>query len=350
MKILSYSPQTFNRTNQQSKLHDINLYNRLINHNFSKESFLVDRTQSIPHFLDIDYSYAPIPSNSNFNLNLNTIVKNRCIELLSMGKQINVAWSGGIDSTFVLLSLHHYADDPDQVRVYGTYNSIIESGDLFDRFIKNKMHYSIRVNSSIENNFIQEDCIYVTGNMANQLFVPGLTYNKSRDVLLDFKDKFTAVHDRYNENLLRMADLSYKDVLTDECLEFITPSILNSPRSINTLQDLRWYILFNYKWYDVLTSWLICLDKNRCNRIHAFFNTDEFQLWSIHNKEPITKVGDYSDERWQLKEAISNYIGDSSYCINKKKVTSVLSTIPNNWLYLLNDYNNVFIRNEYGND
>jgi hypothetical protein len=344
MKIISYNPATFSQTKQQENLKDITVYNRLMNNNFSKLSFLVDRTKSIPHFLDIDYSYSPIPVNTNTCLDFNTITKNRCLELLSLGKQINVAWSGGIDSTFVLFSLYHYANDPDQIKVYGTYNSIIESGDLFDRFIKNKMRYSIKTNHLAINNFTEQDCIYVTGAMSNQLFTPGLSYNRNRDILLKYKDKFDeGEQDKYNEDLARMADKCYKDVLTDECLEFLTPSILSSPKTINTLQDLRWYTLFNYTWYSVLTNCLIGLDKDTSSRVHAFFNTDEFQLWSINTKDPVTKTGDYSDERWQLREAISDYTGDTYYSTHKKKFTSVLSPIPHNWLYLLNDHTNVFI-------
>jgi hypothetical protein len=332
MKILSYSPQTFNRT---AKLDDINLYNRLMKHNFSKDSFLVDRTQSIPHFLDIDYSYAPIPTNPNFNLDLNTIIKNRCLDLLSTGKQINVAWSGGIDSTFVLLSLHHYANDPEQVRVYGTYNSIIESGDLFDRFIKNRMKYSIKVNTHASSNFTDKDCIYVTGSMSNQMFIPGLHYSPNRDCVLCFKDTW---------NIYNSFDKPYKDVLTEDCLQFLTPCIINSPKIIDTIQDLRWYILFNFTWYNVLTNTLVGLDKDTANRVHAFFNTGDFQSWAIYNNDIATKTGDYSDERWQLREAITEYTGDSYYSNNKKKFTSVLSPMPNNWLYLLNDYSNVYIK------
>jgi len=334
MKIISYNPETFNLTNQQSKLNDTNLYNWLVNHNFSKDTFLVDRTQSIPHYLDIDYSYSPIPSNPNFSLDLNTIVKNRCIELLSTGKQINVAWSGGIDSTFVLLALHHYASDSDQVKVYGTYNSIIESGDLFDRFIKDRMPYSIKVNTTASNNFIGKDCIYVTGAMSNQLFTQSLLHSK-RDSILQFKDNYCV------ENTL---DNFYKDVLTDDCLEFLEPSILQIPRKIYTIQDLRWFMNFNFSWYNVLTSALLGLDKDTASRVHAFFNTEDFQLWAIYNNDVSTKTGDFSDERWQLREAITEYTGDSYYSNNKKKFTSVLSPIPHNWLYLLNDYTNVYIK------
>ena len=333
MKIISYNPETFNLTNQQSKLNDTNLYNWLVNHNFSKDTFLVDRTQSIPHYLDIDYSYSPIPSNPNFSLDLNTIVKNRCIELLSTGKQIYVAWSGGIDSTFVLLALQHYANDPDQVMVYGTYNSIIESGDLFDRFIKDRIPYSLKVNTPASNNFSSKDCIYVTGAMSNQLFTQSLLRSK-RDSILEFKDEYSV------GNTL---DYPYTDVLTDSCLEFLEPSILNIPRKIDTIQDLRWFMNFNFSWYNVLTSTLIGLDKDTANRVNAFFNTDEFQLWAIYNNDVATKTGDYSDERWQLREAITEYTGDSYYSNNKKKFTSVLSPTPNNWLYLLNDYTNVYI-------
>jgi len=333
MKILSYSPQTFSQTNQQSKLNDINLYTRLMENNFSKDTFLVDRTQSIPHFLDIDYSYSPIPVNPNFKLDLNTIVKNRCLELLSTGKQIVVAWSGGIDSTFVLLALQHYANDPKQVTVYGTYNSIIESGDLFDRFIKDRMSYSIKVNTTASNNFTNKDCVYVTGAMSNQLFTQSLLHSK-RDYILKFKDGYSV------ENTL---DSFYKDVLTDSCLEFLELSILKIPRKIHTIQDLRWFMNFNFSWYNVLTSTLIGLDKDTADRVHAFFNTEDFQLWAIYNTDVATKTGDYSDERWQLREAITEYTGDSYYSNNKKKFTSVLSPTPHNWLYLLNDYTNVYI-------
>ena len=72
MKIVNYNPILFEQTNQHSKLADINLYKKLMSYNFSKDNFLVDRTQSISHFLDIDYSYAPIPVSDNFDLDFNS--------------------------------------------------------------------------------------------------------------------------------------------------------------------------------------------------------------------------------------------------------------------------------------
>jgi hypothetical protein len=343
MTIINYNPTAFEDNLNQHFIKDINLYNTLMYHNFGKLSCLVDRTQSIQHFLDIDYSYCPIPKDPNFNLDFYTITKNRCIELLSLGKQINVSWSGGLDSTYVLFSLYEYANDKSQIKVYGTYNSIIESGDLFDRFIKNKINYTITPNYSSFTKYSEDNCIYVTGSMSNQLFTPGLSYNKTRDCILEFKaGDISGVQDESNDFLIKNAEEPYINLLTDRCLEFLTSSILNSPKPIHTLQELRWYCLFNYTWNSVSTNSFVGLKKHKIERIYSFFNTNEFQLWSIHNKDPVTKTGDYTDERWQIRETISEYIKDSYFSKNKKKFTSVMSPLRSNWLYLSNDYSTFF--------
>jgi len=335
MKILNYSP--FNYTeNVEYSLTDTSVYHKLISRNFSKDYFLYDRTNSIPHFLDIDETYSPIPNIcTTERLDFYSITRERCLELLSYNKPINVCWSGGLDSTYVLLSLYNFADNKDQIKVYATYNSILESGDLFDKHIKNKINSTFRVNSPAEYNFISDnDELFVTGLMSNQLFIPGLSYNKNRDNILFFKDGF---------DIVNSADKDYREVLTEDCVEFLYPAILKSYKQINTTQELRWYINFNFTWYNVLTYPLIGLDKNRCNRIHSFFNSDKFQIWSMTNQDIVTKTGDYSDERWQIREIISNYIGNNNYAFTKKKRTSVISPQPHNWLYLLNNYTNIYL-------
>lgn len=346
MNILNYNATAFEEIKNQSLIKDISVYNRWKNNDFGTSVCLIDRTQSIPHFLDIDYSYCPIPTNNNFNLDFHSVTKNRCIELLSLGKQINVSWSGGIDSTYVLFSLYNYANDKSQIKVYGTYNSIIESGDVFDRFIKNRINYKIQPNhTSFSRSKYNDtnDCIYVTGSMANQLFIPGLLFNKKRDNILKLKNyEFNGIHEVYNETLANIANMSLETVLTDDCLEFLEPLILNSTKKINTIQELRWYLNFNCYWYNVLTNAYIGLEKDKINRIHAFFNTDEFQLWAMTNKDLDTKTGDYSDERWQIREVISEYIGNTQFSKNKKKFTSVMSPLGSNWLYFSSDHTTTF--------
>jgi asparagine synthetase B (glutamine-hydrolysing) len=102
----------------------------------NKHNTVYDRTGHLPHYLNMDPKHTMPGKVDGFNKTFWEITVNRAKELLSIGKPINVLWSGGLDSTYILFVLKHFANDPEQVRVFGTYNSIIESGDLFDRRIK----------------------------------------------------------------------------------------------------------------------------------------------------------------------------------------------------------------------
>ena len=64
----------------------------------------------------------------------------------------------------------YYANDLSQISVIGTYGSILESGSMFDKCIKNKVSYDINVNTKYM--IDSDDSIFVTGMMGNQLFGP----------------------------------------------------------------------------------------------------------------------------------------------------------------------------------
>lgn len=316
-----------------NNLEIVELYNK---NNFSVSKLMFDRTESIQHYLKVTNSHKLSTIPPTYNLSFNENVEKRCKELLSLGKLINVSWSGGIDSTFVLFSLYHYAEDKDQIKVYGTYNSIIESGYLFDRYIKDNFEYTITTNPLQKYSYeCPDDEIFVTGGMGNQLFYFETKYSEFRDSCLKFKNPDLTLSD--------MAEEPLEKILEESNYEFFYPAIKNSPRKIETLQDMRWYISFNFTWNSVLYNPYIQLDKPTIKKIHAFFDTQDFQNWSIVNKEPQTKTGDYSDERWQMREMITEYTGDSFYSKNKKNETSVLTKPDQSWFFLLDDYSNIHL-------
>ncbi len=205
--------------------------------------FFYDRSGTIPHYLNIDGSKSPIPKSDNFNLSFAEVVEKRAKELLAIGKPINVSWSGGLDSTFILFTLHHYANDKSQIKVYGTYNSIIESGHMFDKYIKNNFRYDIHTNTSYDNNYktIPDDEIVVSGSPGNDIFykdvgTAGLLPVNKYDGWMVFRDPSRGVY--------HYADSPYEKVLADSNLEFLEDFIKKSPRKIETLQDLRWWVCF----------------------------------------------------------------------------------------------------------
>jgi hypothetical protein len=336
MKILSYNSPVVHNLLENRKLpvqflskNWEDIYNNSIKNGFSSNYFMYDRTGAIPHFLNIDESHSQIPT-GKLTKSFSEVAQERAKYLISLGKQINVSWSGGLDSTFVLFCLYHYAEDKSQINVYGTYNSVIESGYMFDRYIKNRISYTIKVNSDNKNNYNPND-LYVTGQPSNLLFQPSLPYKSSRDTILKIPN---------TEFITKNADKDYVEILEDSVVKFIQPSVAKIERKIKTLQELRWFINFNFCWHSNAYHHNIGINSQN---VIPFFQTDDFQRWSIYNTDTPTKLGDYTDERWQIRELISEFTGDNLYAKNKRKNLSVLSSVDQNWLFLLNDYSNIYL-------
>jgi hypothetical protein len=319
------------------------------NFNFYKKfpttgKFFYDRSGTIPHYLNVDSAKSPIPSADNFNLSFADVVEKRAKELLALGKPINVSWSGGLDSTFILFTLKHYANDPSQIKVYGTYNSIIESGHMFDKYIKNTFRYNIHTNQSYEDNYkdIPDNEIILTGAPGNDIFYKDIGTSTSSPI--NKYDAWMLFRNPVENPIFVYADQPYEKVLEDDILEFLEEFVKKSPRKIETVQDLRWWVCFCFNWYTTLNNCSIGVGPEIAKNIYSFYDTDDFQLWSMYNKDPTTKVGDYSDDRWQLREMIAEYTGDNFYATKKQNFLSVISTFGTNWLFLLDDYSNVYVK------
>jgi len=303
---------------------------------FNCKKFLFDRSGNTPHYLNVENN-CQIPDATGFNMSFNEVAEKRAKELLNLGKPINVSWSGGIDSTFVLFTLYNYANDKSQIKVYGTYNSIIESGDLFDKNIKNTFKFNINTNTSYDKNYTNDkDEIYVTGSMGNNIFYQDLSYNLP-DTWMQFKNPVENAIEKY-------ADSCYENVITEDTVSFLYKSIKSSQRKIETLQDLRWWIQFAFNWHIVKYNTSIELSKDKVSKIHGFFGSEDFQKWSINNKDVPTKKGDFSDERWQMREMIDFYTGNTNYSKYKKNAVSTISPYTPDWLFLLNDYSNIYLQ------
>jgi hypothetical protein len=317
---------------------DAVLFNNYEKFGLNKSSMQYDRSGALPHFLKISPGLHPMPARvENYNKSFYDVAEERAKELVSLNKPINVMWSGGIDSTFVLFMLKQYANDPEQIRVYGTYNSIIESGNLFDKKIKDNFIYNIKVNSLNRFNF-ETDGIYVSGQLSNNLFGPQ-------------DDDFS--HRHLNQpggfhTIVGTLETVYDPIeraLDPEFLEFFDDLIKASPRPIETVADFRWYCQFNLGWYTNCYYNKIQLTPNKVNNIYAFFDTEEFQKWAISTKEPFTKTpGDISTHRWQIKEVLAEQFGVEHYAKYKAKRNSVFNAFDPSWLFLLENYENLYLK------
>jgi hypothetical protein len=311
-----------------------NLFHNYDKFGLNKHNAVYDRTGNLPHYLNMSPGLHPMPKvEDNYNKSFFEITEKRCKELLSLDKRIEVMWSGGLDSTYILFMLHHFANDKDQVRVYGTYNSIIESGDLFDRRIDGKIKHNIKV--SCRNDFkYQNDSVYVSGMCGNQLFGPTDNMFATGGAAMFHHTLGTA------ETIYE----SYEKHIDPELLEFLDPIIKTSPRKIETVADLRWYCIFNLDWYTAIYEHRVMLDPWRASNIHGFFDSIDFQSWAINTKEPFTKIkGNANTHRWQMREVLRDLIGEQHYAEHKDKKISNFGITEENWILLLEGNHTVYM-------
>lgn len=318
-----------------SEQFNFNIFDKYEEFGLNDHNMVYDRTNVLPHWLNIKKDLHPMPQkDDSFNKSFFEIAEIRAKELLSLQKPINVLWSGGIDSTFILFILKHFANDPDQVRVYGTYNSIIESGDLFDRKIKNNFKYKIKVATSNAFNYkVDEDSIFVSGMCGNQLFGPTDNYFSNSNQAM-FHHKFgtpDTIYESYEKNIDR------------KVLEFLQPLIDSSPKKLETVNDIRWYCIFNLDWYTAIYEHKTHVGPEVASKVYGFFDSIQFQEWAINTKEPFTKIkGNPNTHRWQMRQVLDELFGEKHYAWNKDKKISNFTRNDQSWLFLLSDLNNVY--------
>lgn len=316
-----------------SESFSLELFQTYQKYGLDNNNMIFDRSGVLPHYLNIPLVHTMPSKVDGYNRSFFEISEKRCKELLALGKPINVMWSGGIDSTYILFMLRHFANDPDQVRIYGTYNSILESGDMFERRLSKEFKHIIKVSAGSELNFI-EDGIFVSGMCGNQLFGPTDNYFSTSPKAM-FHHQFGTPETIYEP---------YEKNVSEHMLEFLQPIIDASPRKIETVNDLRWYCIFNLDWYTALYEHKVLLGAERANRIHGFFDSYDFQEWAVNTKEPFTKVrGEPNTHRWQMREVLDELFGESYYAKNKDKKISTFSILDSHWLFVFDDMETMFL-------
>lgn len=307
------------------------LFNKYRKFGMDRGNMVYDRSGILPHYINIKSDLHPIPKVESFNKSFEDVVRERSLELLSRNKKIKVIWSGGIDSTLALFALMHYANDLSQISVVGTYGSILESGSMFDKCIKNKVSYDININTKYM--IDSDDSIFVTGMMGNQLFGPTNEHsNNGTEKVTRFQHIIGSIDTMYEP---------YDRVLPEDLLEFLKPCIEASQRKIETIFDLRWYCNFNFDWY---TNDFELTQKLPYNVTEHFFNTVDFQKYVLTTKDPFVKIpNDPLTHRWVMRDLIAEYSGDINYARNKKKGTSTFAIVNPTWSFLLENHTRVLV-------
>lgn len=326
---------------------------------------LIDRNRyvTMPYRYKV-YDGFDIPKNlDNFNLTYEECCIKRALELDQLSKQLNkpitIFYSGGIDSTAVLVSFMKILDSHDlknRVRVAMTPQSICENVSFFYEHIRTKCTI---VTSETYTTMMDGSSLIVGGECNDQLFGSDIL---SKLVKYSDGDK---LHDRYSRDYIVSWFSKFMSVdAANKWFDVLDEQIRNSaPCEVTSNFHFFWWYNFCYKWQFVYFRFLAFIDPSLRSLVnqnfidtyyHHFFNSTDFQKWSMlnHDKKMTTEWTSY---KLESKKFIFDYNKDEIYLKNKIKIGSlynlmikkiVTKAITDDYVFLDNiDLNEFYVPN-----
>jgi hypothetical protein len=325
MKTIDYTASKVSNINYKLGIYDDTTRDFLNNTAFWFSQ--IDRTQSFnvgPKCKIIE----PLPK-GNETRTLEELCDIRARSLIAENKPIAVYWSGGIDSTLVLVSLLKAGVPFDQLTVVLSSFSIVEYKSFYNNHIKDKLNVR-KVGPSIYP-YIKTNELIVTGEHGDQVFGSdnaGLYKN-------DFDNLFT---ETWQEGFRRRV----KSNKADEILE---PLMKKAPFEIKNAFDGYWWYNITCKWQHVslrMTSHMKDIPAF-LSVVRHFFNTPEFQLWSMNeqNHRTLKIKNTWNSYKFEAKRLIREFDGNEDYEREKLKIGSLPTYIVKPFIFLFEDYTRI---------
>lgn len=294
---------------------------------------------STPWQATYDHHY-PMPELKFVDYQLHDLFDKRAIEVFEFAKQQNkriaLMWSGGIDSTAVLVSFMKNLSESDLkiIDIVMSTESIVENFEFFKKYISGKFNYIQLLDFDMCNETL-EKYILVHGDPGDAVFGPSLPafrhLVKDNQHLLPFKDNQHLMASFFDRDQSINADPEfgswYVNRITENLLEV-------APENVKTIADWWWWHYVNFKWATAIVRPFMHLRKDYKKAIdrkhhadyarYSYFNTDEFIQWSYSNLqyhfEHVHK--DRAGIKLEAKRYIFEFDHNRSYADHKIKVAS----------------------------
>ncbi|NJM09931.1 MAG: hypothetical protein HC883_03300 [Bdellovibrionaceae bacterium] len=211
----------------------------------------------------------------------------RASDLLKLKKdRYYISYSGGIDSTVAIVSILRTwpAEDLKKITILMSHQSIEENPTFFDQHICQFpfRHYVLGISEQL----IEENALLVSGELGDQLF--------GSDILMSACEAFgdQVLREDYRIAAPKILDLVLRrraDKAGRPIFDHFHPIVEECPFPIRTSHDFFWWYNFTQKWQHVRYRFLEMIDWNLDARygshVQTFFDSVDFQLWSLENHD-----------------------------------------------------------------
>ena len=325
---------------------------------FNLDVVIIDRTEVIKTPIQTQ-SLFPVPTLVPTTKTYEDICNERASELLakadSLGTRLNVLYSGGIDSTLIMVSLLKNASPVQKKNI----TVLLSDHSIFENPVFYKNHILGKLDVKPSGNFasiLGTDAVFVTGEHNDQLFGSDMVAKLVRD----FGEE--SIHVPYDRRFFSrfFNGLINEPTMNSFYLELFEKLCNRAPIPIKSNFEVLWWINFSLKWQAVFMRILMyTTERNISNitadyiktRYYTFYGTDEFQLWSLNNLDKRIK-NTWKSYKWVCKDIIYRYTKDAEYRDNKVKAGSLVKLMIGSGSYnfadtSLNFYNELPIEAYY---
>jgi hypothetical protein len=271
---------------------------------------------------------------------LSDLLDRRACELLTDQRKIAVMWSGGIDSTCVLVSLIKNTSDLTRLVVYCNNNSIVENPEFYKNFLVGKIECRETASLDVTDDFIKShillhgdpgDCLYGPSMLMYRHLIPDgqhlLPWKSNRDLIARGINEF-----RNRPTLNTKSEAGFADWYIAKVNNNIEEV---GTYTINTIADWWWWHYFNLKWEFSILRPLYGSRQNRRAAIRqdslasfirtTFYNTEYFQNWSYTNLSKLCL--DPSRHKSDAKQYIFELDHNELYFQTKRKTESIAHNV-----------------------
>lgn len=280
------------------------------------------------------YTTSHIPKDlTNFNLSYEDCCMQRAQELIDLSRKLNkpitVFYSGGIDSTVIIVSFMKLLDKHElksRIRVAMTVDSISENVNFYYDYIRTNCTI---ISSEAYSSMMDGSSITVGGECNDQLF--------GSDILSGIYTTANAdkLHDKYNRTfIVDWMSKSMSPEYANKWFDLLDEQIRNSaPCEVHSNFHFFWWYNFCFKWQFVYFRMLAFMDVNLRHLInesfmetyyHHFFASDNFQKWSMLNHDK-KLLDDWRSYKLESKKFIYEYNKDEDYLHEKIKRGSLFN-------------------------
>lgn len=258
----------------------------------------------------------PIPTKSDTSLT--DIIDKRACDLIAQGS-IAAQWSGGVDSTTMVLALMKNGVSKEDLVILHDSASVEEYPEFYKKFKGEGWNFKevkswIPTLSNIDTNVI------TNGWCADQLF-GSVFFHTDPSVY------FTPI-----QELIQNQSVQGVSCTADQCAE-LYEAIHDYGKNtfdvdLQIAAELGWFINFTCKWTWVSTfNELMLVGTKNQKKTQCFYETLPFQEWSVGNFEEIAKHNIYDPDKAEyykrpLKEYCQEVFKDEHYFQTKTKVPS----------------------------